>query len=224
MLVEALFWFHPLVWWLGARLIDERERACDEEVLETGSQAHTYAESILKVCEFYVESPLTCLSGITGSDLKKRIRRVMRSSSEKSMGTCKRLLLMTAGIVALAMPIVAGVLIFPGPRLNQIFGANGREDVLRSRFGKAEQDAKGALPPTFPWKLMTLLLPPEACFRPRTRHCLCYLRFAYKSTLSTPGLPAWGRTDRFDIEARASGQSHQGPVSSHDAVPAGGPF
>jgi hypothetical protein len=28
--VEALFWFHPLIWWLGARLIAERERACDE--------------------------------------------------------------------------------------------------------------------------------------------------------------------------------------------------
>jgi bla regulator protein blaR1 len=27
MLVEAIFWFHPLVWWIGARLIEERERA-----------------------------------------------------------------------------------------------------------------------------------------------------------------------------------------------------
>jgi bla regulator protein BlaR1 len=35
--VEALFWFHPLVWWLGARLMEERERACDEEVLLMGS-------------------------------------------------------------------------------------------------------------------------------------------------------------------------------------------
>src|SRR5438270_362026 len=33
MLVEALFWFHPLVWWIGARLVAERERACDDEVL-----------------------------------------------------------------------------------------------------------------------------------------------------------------------------------------------
>ena len=36
MFVEAMFWFHPLVWWLGARLVEERERACDEEVLESG--------------------------------------------------------------------------------------------------------------------------------------------------------------------------------------------
>ena len=33
MVVEAVFWFHPLVWWVGARLVEERERACDEHVL-----------------------------------------------------------------------------------------------------------------------------------------------------------------------------------------------
>jgi bla regulator protein blaR1 len=27
--VQAAFWFHPAVWWIGKRLIDERERACD---------------------------------------------------------------------------------------------------------------------------------------------------------------------------------------------------
>src|SRR5665213_2229284 len=30
MLVEALFWFHPLTWWIGRRLVEERELACDE--------------------------------------------------------------------------------------------------------------------------------------------------------------------------------------------------
>ncbi|MBV9181427.1 MAG: hypothetical protein JO356_08940 [Acidobacteria bacterium] len=54
MFVEALFWFHPLVWWLGARLVEERERACDEAVLNLGTQREIYAESILKTCQFSV--------------------------------------------------------------------------------------------------------------------------------------------------------------------------
>ena len=71
MLVEAIFWFYPLVWWLGSRLVDERERACDEEVLLLGSAPQSYAEGILKICEFYLESPVVCAAGVTGSNLKE---------------------------------------------------------------------------------------------------------------------------------------------------------
>jgi bla regulator protein blaR1 len=53
MLVEAIFWFHPLVWWVGARLVDERERACDEAVLQAGNAPEVYAEGILEVCKLY---------------------------------------------------------------------------------------------------------------------------------------------------------------------------
>ena len=60
MFVEAVFWFHPVVWWIGARLVDERERACDEYVVRLGNDPDVYAESILKTCQFFVESPLTC--------------------------------------------------------------------------------------------------------------------------------------------------------------------
>ena len=71
MIVEAVFGFHPLVWWIGVRLVDERERACDEDVLRLGNERHVYAEAILNVCKYYLESPLVCVSGITGSDLKE---------------------------------------------------------------------------------------------------------------------------------------------------------
>jgi bla regulator protein blaR1 len=54
MAVESLFWFHPLVWWVGARLIEEREGACDEDVLQTGGDPQAYAEGILKICELYI--------------------------------------------------------------------------------------------------------------------------------------------------------------------------
>ncbi len=71
MIVEAVFWFHPLVWWIGARLVEERELACDEEVLRLGSEPRVYAEGILNVCKLYVESPLRCVSGVTGSNLEE---------------------------------------------------------------------------------------------------------------------------------------------------------
>src|SRR5207248_85927 len=77
MLVETLFWFHPAVWWIRTRLVDERERACDEGALRMGSEPHVYAEGILKVCEFYLGAPAACGSGISGGALRRRIEDIM---------------------------------------------------------------------------------------------------------------------------------------------------
>jgi len=109
MIVEALFWFHPLVWWLGGRLIDERERACDEQVLESSSERQVYAESILKVCEFCVGSPLACVSGVTGADLKKRMVHIMTEHVVRKLDFSRKLILSTAGVLALALPLVFGL-------------------------------------------------------------------------------------------------------------------
>lgn len=110
MLVEALFWFHPLVWWMGAQLIAERERACDEAVIELGSHRQTYAESILKVCEFCLSSPLTCVSGVTGADLKKRMVQIMTDGVVRKLNFAPKLLLWTAASLAIALPIIFGLL------------------------------------------------------------------------------------------------------------------
>jgi bla regulator protein blaR1 len=65
-----------LVWWLGNRLIVERERACDEAVIQSGSDRHVYAEGILKVCQRYVAPPM-CSAGVFGGTLRKRIEEIM---------------------------------------------------------------------------------------------------------------------------------------------------
>jgi bla regulator protein BlaR1 len=113
MFVEAVFWFYPLVWWIGARLIDERERACDEAVLAIGNEPEVYAESILKACEFCVESPLSCVSGVTGSNLKKRIVRIMTQQLAKKLSRARKLMLATAGIAAITAPIAIGIIDTP---------------------------------------------------------------------------------------------------------------
>jgi bla regulator protein BlaR1 len=110
MLVESLFWFHPAVWWLGNRLVEDRERACDEAVVESGREPHVYAESILKVCEFCVESPLPCVPGVSGADLKRRIASIMSHRPARALSASRKLLLAVAFVLAIAAPILAGAL------------------------------------------------------------------------------------------------------------------
>jgi TonB family protein len=107
MLVEAVFWFHPLVWWMESQLVKERECACDEEVLLL-CPPQAYAESILKVCELCIESPLTCVSGITGADLKRRVVQIMTAATARKLGVGARLLLVATGMMVVAAPFMLG--------------------------------------------------------------------------------------------------------------------
>ena len=117
--VQTIFWFHPLAWWIGARLVDERERACDAEVIRRGSERETYAESILKTCQFFVESPLACVSGVTGSDLKKRIEDIMTHELTATSGPWKKALLTIAGVVTFVTPVAVGAL-NPPPQTREL--------------------------------------------------------------------------------------------------------
>jgi uncharacterized protein (TIGR03435 family) len=110
MVVEAIFWFYPAVWWMERRLIEERERACDEAVLQLGNEAEIYAESILNVCKFYVESPVPCISGVTGSELKQRIQRIMSMQITLKLDLTRKILLSAIGIAAIAAPMISGLL------------------------------------------------------------------------------------------------------------------
>jgi bla regulator protein BlaR1 len=116
MMAETLFWFYPLVRWIGKKLIDERERACDEEVLRLGNEPLVYAEGILNICKTYLESPLPCASGVTGSDLKRRIRAILAGGIQCDLNFAKKAVLTGTGIAALAMPIAIGVLNAPSMR------------------------------------------------------------------------------------------------------------
>lgn len=116
MIVETIFWFYPLVWWIGNRLLGERERACDESVVELGSEPHEYADAILNVCKFYMNSPLTCVAGIAGSDLKKRIQTILAERLSSDLNLARKAALIAAAIIALVIPVVVGIIGVPSIR------------------------------------------------------------------------------------------------------------
>lgn len=145
MLVEAVFWFHPIVWWIGAKLIEERERACDEAVLVAGSEPQVYAEGILSVCKSYLESPLSCVSGVTGSDLKKRIRAIMTGRVAGELNFARKVALVIAGTAAIAVPVLVGVIGTPTIRA-QSAAARPKFDVASIRACKPGEIGGGGRP------------------------------------------------------------------------------
>jgi hypothetical protein len=110
MLVEALFWFHPLVWWIGARLIAERERACDEAVLKAGHDRAAYARSLVESSRLYLQAPLSCVAAASGSDLKARVEMIMTAPPASPLSPLKKALLLAVGTSAIASPVAAGML------------------------------------------------------------------------------------------------------------------
>lgn len=123
MAVEAIFWFHPFVWWIERKVIEERERACDEAVLQSGSRAEIYADSLLKVSRFCAELSLPCVSGVTGADLSKRIRSIM-ACRVIDLGMGKRLMLTAFAMAAVAGPVAFG-LMQEASHADQILHATG---------------------------------------------------------------------------------------------------
>ncbi len=197
MVVEAVFWFYPLVWWLGGRLIEERERACDEEVLQMGNPANVYAESILKTCEFCVESPLACASGVTGADLKKRIMWIMAEGVVRKLDLSRKALLGAAGVLAFAAPIVLGLATTHPRVVAPLLHANGALvqpfEAVSIRPSKPDPDDH---------RTQLLIYPDKFSTHSETINEI--IRFAYniKSDRQLSGGPSWVGSDKYDIEAK----------------------
>lgn len=134
MLITNLFWFHPLMWWLGARLVDERERACDEGVLDAGNDPKVYADGILKVCAFYAQSQLLCAAGMSGANLKRRIETIMAAGPAPRLSAAKRCLLAAIAATVIAAPVLIG----PASSSNAA-GADGTPSPRLVRERLAEQ-------------------------------------------------------------------------------------
>ena len=203
MVVEAVFWFHPLVWWLGARLVDERERACDEAVVAMGSERQLYAESILKVCEFCLGSPLACVSGVTGSDLKKRMVNIMTEQIARKLDFGRKLLLSTAAVLALALPIVFGVVNAAPVRAQEPAESAGASAPLyKSASVRPHKSVNGPVNGADePFDIM--FGPDGVTARGATLQPLLAMAYGVQADLIS-GAPDWVSTEKYDIDLKMS--------------------
>jgi len=125
----CLFWFHPLLWWIERRLTAEREFACDETVVGYGAPPEDYVAGILKVCRFHLA--IAGISGVTSSNLKKRMEEIMSYSLRKPVPHAPKLLL---GVLIAAMTIVPLTMGFL--KLSSVYGQAKPEDKPSSGQAK----------------------------------------------------------------------------------------
>jgi len=194
MITEAVFWFHPLVWWIGSRLVDERERACDQEVLRTFGEPQIYAEGIVNVCRRYVETPLACVSGVSGANVKNRIRDIMTNRAAAKLSVGKKAVLAVVGTVAVVAPILAQSVPLPSAtelRFDVASVKRSTNDSGKVRVGDQIWTSAGAS------------FKPGGTFEAVNATVGSFIRLAYGlREFETVGAPEWVDRDRFDIQAR----------------------
>jgi beta-lactamase regulating signal transducer with metallopeptidase domain len=123
-LVETLFWFHPAVWWIGRQMLEERERACDERVLDNGHDGADYAAGILEVCR-HCRAGAFVSAAATSGDLTRRVRYILGNARPASVGALKATSLLIATIAITAAPLFAGAVV-EGVRRQELFVVNSR--------------------------------------------------------------------------------------------------
>ncbi|MEZ5275063.1 MAG: M56 family metallopeptidase [Opitutaceae bacterium] len=81
-MAEAIFWFHPAIWWAHRQWRHEMEKACDDAVAGSPSEARHYAEALYSVLvnRLNAHGSRTPLAGLaaTRTEIGNRIGRLLR--------------------------------------------------------------------------------------------------------------------------------------------------
>jgi BlaR1 peptidase M56 len=80
---RAVFWFHPLAWWIEGQLSVLAEEACDAAVLARGHDPFEYSEYLMDLARAMQQAGARLnFAGLTmpGASLPRRIRRILEDA------------------------------------------------------------------------------------------------------------------------------------------------
>jgi beta-lactamase regulating signal transducer with metallopeptidase domain len=75
---EALLFFHPAVWWISARIREEREHCCDDVAVEMCGEPVVYASALAEIAAWRRREVALSLGAADGA-LLSRVRRILRA-------------------------------------------------------------------------------------------------------------------------------------------------
>ena len=63
-MVEAIFWYHPLIWWASKQAAAAREFRCDREAVGPNGNVATYLRSLLRLVQSQLSAPVQLHAGL----------------------------------------------------------------------------------------------------------------------------------------------------------------
>ncbi|UCE03163.1 MAG: M48 family metalloprotease [Candidatus Latescibacterota bacterium] len=108
LVVVALYWWHPVVWWARRNLRLAEEKSCDALVAEKWpGRARAYVEGLLKTIEYLLDEkvPNPGIAPATGdaSNIEERVRMILQPKPRRALPRGSRALLLVAAIAAIAV-------------------------------------------------------------------------------------------------------------------------
>ena len=147
----ALYWFHPAAWWIARRLRIERELACDDRVIASGTEPREYAGHLLEIAYSFGgrRAPALAVSMARPGQLEGRMLAALDSARNRTVpapgaclaGTAAALMLLVAIAAAKPMVAVAG----EAPRETQEnWPVAAEKPALASDVKSSAKDVKAA--------------------------------------------------------------------------------
>ena len=124
----ALHWFNPLVWFAARRLYVEREHACDDLVIVSGSRAADYAAELVEIARsmrVQRAAPLAAIAMARPSQLRRRVLAVLEDRKRRALLTNRLLVPAWLGTFAIVLPLssVAPRFRWPTPHREPVVAA-----------------------------------------------------------------------------------------------------
>jgi len=130
-IVCAFYWFNPLVWLAARRMCVERERACDDLVLNIGCKASDYAGHLVEIARGFRPLPQTAAIAMARAcPLEGRVAAIVDASRARHMRP------MT--VVAVAV-LLGGMILAAGGGISQTTSLRDQQIARMEEFSRAKE-------------------------------------------------------------------------------------
>lgn len=129
-LINAVYWFHPLVWLIAREMRSERERACDDYVLAAGMRPSAYAHELLKIASSLSRPDLSAALALARrSELEGRVMALLNPDVRRGTARAAVTVKVAALTLCIALPLAA---MHPARRHNERFAPVARTAAATS--------------------------------------------------------------------------------------------